>query len=753
MITNKTKVAVPILTVDDSLSVDQRLSDNARQNILPARYLQKDDDGNVAETPEQLFHRVADNVATAEYLYSPEEFEEWSERFEELMGTLQFMPNSPTLMNAGMSLQQLSACFVLEPGDSLIKPDEFGRDSIMDTAHNAAAVFKSGGGVGYSFSHLRPKGTWITSTESETSGPMQFMELFDATCQTVKQGGKRRGAQMGIMRVDHPDIGRFAVAKREEGNLSNFNISVAITDEFKRAVDNDDTYTFYSPQSDFSEEFEYVNATKHFYSPEYKNASPGVVDENIWRDHVDGMEAWDWDEGTTVSFREKWQSVFEDMDFTGTMELPARFIWDIVLDGAWRNGEPGLFHIDETNREHTFDVEKYPEYKIHATNPCAEQPLVRYEACNLGHINLGLMLQPGAMQFSDWLDEYGDGYYREESQVVDYMNQVIDYDRLDYVIEGGVRFLDNVVTMSEFPVEQITNQVNDLRKIGLGVMGWAHMLLQMGIDYGSDDSITAARHIMSYIDAQATWQSHKLAEERGSFDAWDKSKYADPMSYPEWFEKHTQQDPTAWKDGFPMRNHNVTTVAPTGTTGMIANTSGGIEPLFNVAFKKNVGNDIQGAEKLVEFDPFFMETLKANGIDVMNMKRMVLTQMNENRFEGVSSLPLPEDVKNMFTTTNEISSREHGLMQRAFQDAVDSGISKTINLPEEATHEDVHDAYMLALSDDEVGSTIKGLTVYRNNSRKIQVMMNNENTTMEIEEAKKIVENAGYAVTKEENDE
>lgn len=739
-------VELPVLTVDASQSVSERFTDNAVDNILPARYLDKDSDGNVTETPEELFERVADNVATAEYLHddSEENFEQWRDEFAELMKEQRFMPNSPTLMNAGLDLQQLSACFVLEPDDDM--------QDILQTVEDAGLIFKSGGGVGYSFSALRPKGTMVESTKGESSGPLSFMKLFDEVCNQVKQGGKRRGAQMAIMRVDHPDIGRFAVAKRAEGDYDNFNISAAITDEFKEAVEQDSTYTLYAPQSDYEDEFEVVEATKNFYDPTKADAPETVVDENLWRDYADSIEAWDWDENKTVSFRQKWESEFETASENGkfddgeSFELPARFIWDLLIDGAWRNGEPGLFYFDETNRKHSFDVDEHPEYQINATNPCAEQPLCEYEACNLGHINLSLILKDDAPTFEGYKAGTTYDYQSEKAAIYDYFEAAIDFDSLDRVIESGTRFLDNVVSMSEFPLDEITDRVDSLRKIGLGVMGWAQLLYQMGIRYGDSASYSMARVLMGYIDKQATAYSHELAKERGVFDAWEDSKYANPEEHDEWFKSHAYQIPAEWEDGYKMRNHNVTTVAPTGTTSMLADTSGGIEPVYNVAYKKNVGQDIQGDDMLVEFDKYFLSALEASGCDVDSIKEQAAKQMDENDFDGVQSLDVPEKFKEVFVTTNDLTPSEHGLMQRAFQEGVDSGISKTVNLPKEATHMDVHNAYMLALSDDKVGAPIKGLTVYRDQSRKEQVLTTQEFSDKELEEAQEKLEQAGYTV-------
>lgn len=749
--TKQLSAELPILSVDESLSVEERFTDNTINNILPARYLNKDDNGNVTESPDELFERVADNVATAEYLYAEgdeadEKFESWKAEFEELMKTQRFMPNSPTLMNAGNELQQLSACFVDSPEDDM--------ENIMETTKEAALIFKSGGGMGYSFSHLRPKGTIVGSTKGTSSGPISFMRLFDETCNQVKQGGVRRGAQMAILRVDHPDIGRFATAKRKEGELDNFNISAAITDEFKEAVEDDGMYTFYSPKSDYDDVFEVVEATKHFYSPKYVDSPEAVVDENLWRDHADDIEAWDWENSETVSFREKWEGRFHDAAENGRFaegsrfQLPARFIWDLLLDGAWRNGEPGLFYYDETNRKHSFDTEKHPEYSIEATNPCAEQPLCEYEACNLGHINLSLILEDDAPTFDEWVDSVDYDYHSEKAAVYDYFEEAVDFDELDRTIESGTRFLDNVVDMSDFPLDKIEERVRNMRKIGLGVMGWAQLLYQMGIRYGDSASYSMGRVLMGYIDRKATHYSHELAKERGSFGDWEKSKYANPTEYEDWFHSHVYELAGEWEDGYEMRNHNVTTVAPTGTTSMIADTSGGIEPVYNVAYKKNVGNDIQGDDMLVEFDKYFLKALEASGCDVDAIKKQAARQMDGNRFEGVQSLDVPEKFKEVFVTTNDLTSSEHGLMQRAFQEGVDSGISKTVNLPKEATHMDVHNAYMLALSDDKLGAAIKGLTVYRDQSREEQVLTTQEFSDKELEKAREKLEQAGYEVNK-----
>ena len=719
----------PIKSVDEALGVLDRLTDNAQYNILPARYLLRTDDGEVYEDPADLFKRVARNVAVAEAAFDETtdideedahtlsyedvaghpDVEEYAGKFADMMETLRFMPNSPTLMNAGADLQQLSACFVASPQDSM--------DNIFQSAKDAALIFKSGGGVGYAFHHLRPMGAPVSSTGGISSGPISFMEVFNTTCGTVEQGGKRRGAQMGIMRVDHADVGRFAVSKRTEGDFDNFNISVGVTDEFVEAVKRDDTYTFYDPTTDFEEPQTLYEETRKFYDPQYSNnpetweddGEGELVKENFWRDYADQIEP----TGDYESMREKWadylEAGFENMG--ETLELPARFIWDIMIDGAWRNGEPGLFYYDETNRKHSFDVSEHPKHRVEATNPCAEQPLSEYEACNLGHINLSLMVDDGTDPYTDY-----------DGSVGEYFEEAVDFEQLDDVIKNGTRFLDNVVTMSDFPLEQITERVQGQRKIGLGVMGWAQMLYQMGIPYGSDESYKMANNVMRHINKTSKEASHELASERGVFAYWSESKYADPVKYADWFEHHVYEDATDWEDGYPIRNHNTTTVAPTGTTSMLGNTTGGIEPAYNVANFKNVGDDIQGDDMLVEFDDYFARTLEANGFNADKVAEEAEELMRNNEFDGPHDLNIPEEIADLFVTTGDLTPRQHGLMQRVFQRHVDSGISKTVNLPNDATREDVDDAYMLALRDDEIGAAIKGLTVYRDGSRNEQVL-------------------------------
>jgi ribonucleoside-diphosphate reductase alpha chain len=547
------------------------------------------------------------------------------------------------------------------------------------------------------------------------------MRIFDETCNQVKQGGKRRGAQMAILSVDHPDIGRFIVSKRNEGEFANFNISVAVLDDFIEAVENGSEFLFFDPQTDFTEPFEALEESAYFYDPDYQDnpasafddGEGAVVDENLWRDYADEIEC-DLD-GERVSLREKWES---EISVTPgePLSLPAEFIWDLMIDGAWRNGEPGVFYVDEANRQQSFDTDIYSKYKMRATNPCAEQPLLSHEACNLGHVNLSVMVNSQAETWPEYVVNTSDPDPEE------YARMVLDISTLESTVADGVRFLDNVVDQSDFPLDEITDRVTSLRKIGLGIMGLAQMLYQMGVRYGSDESLWICGAVMKLIDELATQASHELALERGSFEAWPESKYARPEDYPEWFEKRTHEKPTDHPQGYEIRNHKVTTIAPCGTTGMIANTSGGCEPVFNVAYFKNVGSDIQGDDFLVEFDDYFLRALEANDLPVEEVKREAESKMRANEFESVRDLEsVPDEIAEIFTTTNEITAEEHTKMQRVLQRYVDSGISKTINMPNEATHDDVDTAYRLALDRDAIGAPIKGLTVYRDGSREEQV--------------------------------
>ena len=702
----KDEFDLPVKNVDPDENLEQRMTENAYERILPARYLEKNEDREITETPEQLFQRVAENVAEPDKKYGY--YDESVEEFYEAMTRLEFMPNSPTLMNAGGELQQLSACFVLHPEDDM--------ESIFGRVKDAAMVFKSGGGVGYPFHLLRPKGDAVGSTGGISSGPISFQRVYDTMCGTIKQGGKRRGAQMAIMKSSHPDLLRFVVEKRNEGDFSNFNISVGLTEDFMEAVKNDEDYTFINPSTGqphivnkFNQQF--YNKDESYW-PTAEGSDAGR-DDNFWRDYADSIENID---------------QFDiELEQGEEMKLPARFIWNCMIDGAWKNGEPGLFMYDEYNKMHSYDVEEKPEYRMEATNPCGEQGLMNGEPCNLGHINLSLMVEQRSDNSSLKLEEFRENtdYQDLDKEISVFMDQALDNKRLEEVARLGTRFLDNVVTMSDFPLEEIEEAARNNRKIGLGLMGFAQMLIQLGIEYGSEESFAAAREIQKRITFYSVDESHELAKERGEFANWSDSKWSDPVEYSEWFEKYSGgMDPERFEDGLKIRNHNTTTIAPTGTTSMIGDTSGGCEPIFSLAYFKNVAKDIQGDDMLVEFDDYFLRTLEHNNVDVEAVKEEAETLMRNNEWEGIDSLPddvLSEELKSLFVTTDQVEPSEHIRIQAAFQDYNHSGISKTCNFGHDATREDVEEAYMLAY---ETGC--KGLTVYRDGSRDVQVMTTRE---------------------------
>ncbi len=775
-------VELPVKRVTGE-TLEERLTENAHQNILPARYLHQDADGNLTEEPEDLFPRVAKNVALAEAVYESdkqditvevtpsqlkpkltesqkknaaadifgedvdpssdletteltetnvkyfaydtvvptlpddlrEHVEDVRETFQDGMESLSFMPNSPTLMNAGLELQQLSACFVNSPGDDL--------ESIHDTAKEAALTFQSGGGMGYGFWQLRPYGDSVGATGGIASGPITFMETFDQMCETIAQGGKRRGAQMGVMRVSHPDIIEFIHSKNKdvslahalrlndpddythnsfqealeeareliddegrvpehlrnavEGHLSNFNISVGVTDDFMEALENGEEFTFTNPRTE--EPHIATKETKELYE-------------------MFGL-------GEYVEVGEE-------------LSVPAEELWDRMIDGAHENGEPGVIYLERVNNKHSFDVDKHPDHRILSTNPCGEQPLEEYEACNLGHINLSTVASTTTPDWRAWSEEHGDEYATKEEAVAAFLAEAINWDDFNDRIEYGTRFLENVVTMSNFPIEEIEEKVSSMRKIGLGVMGLAQLYIQLGVRYGSDVGNEICRQLMVHINHGSKETSHELALERGVFDDWEDSKYANPTEYPEWFEMQTGKDPADWADGYPVRNHNTTTVAPTGTTSMVGNTSGGIEPIYNVAYYKNVSDDVQGDEMLVEFDDYFLRVLEANDIDVDAVKEEAQEQMAANNFDGVEGLStVPDAIGELFVVTDDLEGKEHAAVQCAAQDGVDSSISKTCNFPNSATKEDMDEVYRYIY---EHGG--KGVTVYRDGTRSKQVL-------------------------------
>lgn len=572
-------------------------SENALK-VLEKRYLLRDEHGALKENPEQLFRRVALAVASAEKNWgkTDAEIQELAERYFQSMYSCSFMPNSPTLMNAGKKGGQLSACFVLPVPDSL--------EGIFDTCKNAALIHKTGGGTGFSFSRLRPANDRVASSTGVASGPVSFMTVYDAATEAIRQGGTRRGANMGMLRVDHPDIEAFISCKQDTDRLNNFNISVAATDKFMEAVEKDEEFDLLHPSS-----------------------------------------------------KKKVRSV------------RAAELFERIVQNAHGTGEPGLIFIDRINHsdpvEEAFDESGNAiagTEEIEATNPCGEQPLGPGDACNLASINL--------------------------AKFVDRKKKDFDYPRLKEQIELSVRFLDDVISANSYPLKFIEDATLNNRRIGLGIMGWAEALILMGIVYGEESSEKKADELMRFMNDTAHDASEKLASERGVFPNWQYSR---------------------WKSiNRPMRNATVTTIAPTGTISIIAGTTSGIEPLFAVCFIRRV---MEGTE-LVEVNPLFEEVARERGFYsealMQEIARAGIVSGNES---------VPEDVRRLFVCSHDISYREHVRMQVAFQRHTDNAVSKTINFRESATVDEVREAYLSAWREG-----LKGITVYRDNSRPLQVL-------------------------------
>jgi ribonucleoside-diphosphate reductase alpha chain len=583
-------------TPRDALS----LSPNAI-TVLEKRYLIKDDAGRPVETPEDLFWRVARTIAEADRRYGVPvaAVEEVAQAFYGLMAKRQFVPNSPTLMNAGRPLGQLSACFVLPVDDALSN----GKSGIYDTLRAMALVHQSGGGTGFSFSRLRPKNDIVRSTMGVASGPVSFMSLFDASTDVVKQGGTRRGANMGILRVDHPDILEFVTCKDDTSKITNFNISVAVTDAFMAAVEADDVYDLHHPKT-----------------------------------------------GKVVG------------------QLNAREVWNKIIHGAWKTGEPGVFFIDKANYYNP--VPHLGSYE--ATNPCGEQPLLPYDVCNLGSINLGVFVTDGR----------------------------IDWDALRKVIHLSTHFLENVIDANQYPLQEITELAQRIRRIGLGVMGLADVFIKLGIPYDSDEGIALGRKIQQFVDEEAKVESQRLAKERGVFPEWERSI---------WGPDQTAARGPKGERVRPMRrlrNCNVTTVAPTGTISIIAGCSSGIEPLFAVAFMRN-----QAGVLMPDVNEDFVAIARQEGWYSEDLMRRIAEA-------GHIGFPeVPEQWQRVFVTANHIKPDWHIRMQAAFQEYNDSAISKTCNFANDASEEYVEEIYRLAYS-----LNCKGVTVYRDGSRDMQVL-------------------------------
>ena len=564
---------------------DLKLSINATK-VLERRYLLRDEQGHIVETPSDLFRRVARAIASVETRFVPSsDMKELEQDFFNLMSSLEFMPNTPTLMNAGAPLGQLSACFVLPVEDSII--------DIFDSLKNMAIIHQSGGGTGFTFTHLRPKGDMVRSTKGVASGPVSFMKVFDAATGVMKQGGKRRGANMGILNAGHPDIVDFVLAKSDGVTLSNFNISVGVADQFMDAVKKGGLWSLVNPRT--------------------------------------GKEV---------------------------RSIRAADLFDMIVNNAWRTGDPGLIYLDEINR-HNPTPHLGP---LEATNPCGELPLLPHESCNLGSINLAQMVSDGR----------------------------IDWQKLGRAVDLGAHFLDNVIEANNFPLpatEQITRNGN--RKIGLGVMGFADALLKMGIPYDSEEGLETGERVIRFIAERARQASVKLGAERGLFPNFSGSIYDRP-------------------DGPRLRNATVLSIAPTGTISIIAGCSSGIEPMFALAFVRNV----MDGTRLLEVNPVFEQVARERGFFSTDLMERVAQGGTLRGIEGI-----PDDVRRTFVTDWDISPEWHVKMQAVFQKYTDNSVSKTINLPAEATPEDIRRVYTLAHV-----LRCKGITVYRYGSKRQQVL-------------------------------
>jgi ribonucleoside-diphosphate reductase alpha chain len=563
------------------LGIKPKLTVNAME-VLRARYLLRDEQGNLVEAPTNLFERVAKAIAEVDARFG-EDAQESEKIFYNMMAKLEFLPNTPTLFNAGTKIGQLSACFVLPVDDSL--------DSIFTTLKNMATIEQTGGGVGFDFSRLRPRGDIVKSTKGVASGPVSFMRIFDTATEVIKAGGKRRGAMMAILRVDHPDILEFITAKQNPTMLSNFNVSVAVTDEFLNALKEDKTYWLINPRNN----------------------------EKV-------------------------------------KELKAKEVWNLIAHSAWASGDPGVVFIDEINR-----YNPTPQVgKIESTNPCGEQPLLPYESCNLGSINLSKMVQNGAL----------------------------NWDKLRETIRNAVHFLDNVVDANVYPLKETADITLANRKIGLGVMGFADMLITLGIPYDSEEALKLGEQIMAFIREEAHKKSSEIAEKRGSFPNFKGS---------------------IWEQKYPaFRNATVTTIAPTGTISIIAGCSSGIEPLFAISFMRNV----LGGARLFETNPLFEEAAKTRGFYSAKLLEEIARTGSVQKIKNV-----PDEVKRIFVTALDIDPIWHIKMQAAFQKYTDNAVSKTVNLPNEAKVEDVQKIYDLAWQ-----LKCKGVTVFRYGSKPEQVL-------------------------------
>jgi ribonucleoside-diphosphate reductase alpha chain len=595
---NMTGSATNTQLKDYDRSIDDRLSTNAK-TVLERRYLKKDEDGKPIERISDMFVRVAENIASAESVWGADDaaVAQTARTFYDMMTDLEFLPNSPTLMNAGRDLQQLSACFVLPVGDSM--------EDIFESVRNTALIHKSGGGTGFSFSRLRPSGDNVRTTQGVSSGPISFMRVFNQATEAVKQGGTRRGANMGVLRIDHPNIMDFITCKKD-GDFANFNISVALTEEFMEAVRDGKDYTLYNPRNG--------EAAGELYAPD---------------------------------------------------------VYTTIVDLAWATGDPGIIFIDRVNRANPTPALG----DFEATNPCGEQPLLPYEACNLGSINLSRMLtEPATGDIPE-----------------------VDWDKLRVTTHRAIQFLDDVIEVNNYPLDRIDEMARGNRKVGLGVMGWSDLLIQLGVAYDSEEAVQLADLIMGFIDDEAKAASRELARTRGAFPNFAGSIYDVPGAD-------------------PIRNATVTTIAPTGTLSIIANCSSGVEPLFAVSYVRTVMDN----DRLIEVNPAFEALARARDFYSSELMEKIAEHGSVADLED----EVPADIRRIFVTAHDIEPDWHIRMQAAFQEHVDNAVSKTVNFSNDATVDDVRLVYDLAY---QLG--VKGVTIYRDGSKDMQVLSTGKTAT------------------------
>lgn len=617
--------------------IEPQLSENAKY-IAETRYSQKDEEGKAYEKVSDIFWRVASNVAKGDINFgkTEEQTNELALSFYGLMAEQKFMPNTPCLVNAGKAKQQLSACFVLPVEDSM--------ESILETMSNMAMIHKSGGGTGFSFSKLRPYGDYIKSSGGTTVGPVSFMQAYNDVTAQIKQGGVRRGANMGMLSIHHPDVLRFAVVKLDEWSLTNFNISLAVTDAFMKKIDEDKMFVENDNiPEDIVEEIRLAEGIRS-------------ADERLRQIEVGVKKLYDWAIATQEDKGEGYELI-NPRDGKVKMKLNAYKVFNLVTRLAWQYGDPGLVFIDRMNAPSSNPVPAMG--RIEATNPCGEQPLLPYDACNLGSINLAKFVK----------------------------EKDLDWEELKKAVFAGVHFLDNVVEINQFPVQKIREMVSNTRRIGLGIMGFADALFKLGVQYNSDQGLEWAKKIMKFITETAKEATVELAKTRGVFPWWEKSVYANTDYRP--------------------RNMALTTIAPTGTISMIADTSSGIEPVFSLGYQKNT---VEG-KTLYSVNPVLVEEMKKRGIYSEELVEKIVR--NGGMLKGIEEIP--DDFKKIFITALEIDPEWHIKVQAAFQEYTDNAVSKTINLPETATVNDVRDAYRLSYS---LGT--KGITIYRSGSRSFE---------------------------------